>query len=54
MALTTTLVKLTEKVIARIDKLKGQLGEGRSDMIRAIVIASPSEKGYLRWDESER
>jgi hypothetical protein len=54
MAFTTTLVKLTEKVMARIDKLKGQLGEGRSDMIRAIVIASPSEKGYLRWDESER
>ncbi len=54
MALTTTLVKLTEKVMARIDKFKGQLGEGKSDMIRTNVIASLSKKGYLRWDESER
>lgn len=54
MSLTTALVNLPEKVMARIDKLKGQLGEGRSDMIRAIVVASPSEKGYPRADESER
>ena len=40
--------------MARIDKPKGQLGKGSSDMIRAIVIASLSEKGYPRGDESER
>ena len=48
------LVSLLDKVMTKIDKLKGQLGEGRSDIIRTIVIAYLSEKGYLRGDESER
>ncbi len=45
------LVSLPAKVMAKIDKLKGELGEGRSDIIRSIVIAYLSEKGYLRGDE---
>ncbi len=48
MSLTTTSVNLPEKVMARIDKLKGRSGEGRSDTIRANVIASLSEKGSPR------
>ncbi len=40
--------------MARIDKLKGQSGEGRSDIIRANVVASLGEKGYPRGDESDR
>jgi metal-responsive CopG/Arc/MetJ family transcriptional regulator len=45
------LVSLPDKVMARIDKLKGEMGEGRSDTIRTIVIAYLSEHGYLRGDE---
>jgi metal-responsive CopG/Arc/MetJ family transcriptional regulator len=45
------LVSLPDKVMQRIDKLKGEMGEGRSDTIRAIVIAYLSEHGYLRGDE---
>jgi metal-responsive CopG/Arc/MetJ family transcriptional regulator len=48
------LVSLPDKVMTKIDQLKGQLGEGRSDTIRAIVISYLSEKGYLRGEESER
>ena len=47
------LVSLPEKVMSRIDYLKGTLGEGRSDIVRAIVIAYLSEKGYLRGDKDE-
>ena len=47
------LVSLPDKVMARIDNLKGTLGEGRSDIIRAIVISYLSEKGYLRGDEEK-
>ncbi len=44
------LVSLPDKVMDTVDKLKGKLGEGRSDIIRTIVIAYLSEKGYLRGD----
>ncbi len=54
MSLTTVLVNLPGKAIGRIDKLKGQSGEGRSDIIRANVVASPGENGYQRGDESVR
>lgn len=47
----TSFIALTAD--CTIDKLKGQLGEGRSDIIRTIVIAYLSEKGHLRGDESE-
>jgi len=48
------LVSLPEKVMAVVDKLKGTMGEGKSDIIRAIVIAWLSEKGYLRGDNGEQ
>ncbi len=48
------LVSLPDKVMGEIDKLKGTMGEGRSDTIRAIVIAYLSEKGYLRGDKNEQ
>lgn len=41
------LVSLPDKVMTRIDKLKGELGEGRSDLIRTIVIAYLRDKRYL-------
>ena len=49
--LERALVSLPDKIMAKIDALKGELGEGRSDTIRAIVIAYLSEHGYLRGDE---
>ncbi len=49
--LERALVSLPDKVMETVDKLKGKLGEGRSDIIRAIVIAYLSEKGYLRGDQ---
>ena len=47
------LVSLPEKTMNEVDKLKGTMGEGRSDIIRAIVISYLSEKGYLRGDNDE-
>ncbi len=47
------LVSLPDKVMGVVDKLKGTMGEGRSDIIRTIVIAYLSEKGYLRGDQTE-
>lgn len=42
------LVALPDQVWDIIDsELVGKLGEGHSDIIRAIVIAYLSEKGYL-------
>ena len=42
------LVALPDQVWDIIDsELKGKLGEGHSDTIRAIVISYLSEKGYL-------
>ncbi|MCL4436511.1 MAG: ribbon-helix-helix protein, CopG family [Thaumarchaeota archaeon] len=47
------LVSLPDNVMAIVDSLKGTLGEGRSDIIRAIVISYLSEKGYLRGDKKD-
>ena len=47
------LVSLPDEIMETVDKLKGKLGEGRSDTIRAIVIAYLSEKGYIRGDKKE-
>ena len=42
------LVALPDQVWDIIDSdLKGKLGEGHSDIIRAIVLAYLSEQGYL-------
>jgi len=42
------LVALPDHAWAIIDtELKGKLGTGRSDTIRAIVLAYLSEKGYM-------
>ena len=48
------LVSIPDKVMNIIDKLKGTMGEGRSDIIRAIVISYLSEKGYLKGDQNEQ
>lgn len=45
------LVTLPDNLMDIIDSLKGTMGEGRSDIIRAIVTAWMSEKGYLRGDK---
>lgn len=45
------LVSLPDNVMELVDSLKGTLGEGRSDIIRTIVISYLSEKGYLRGDK---
>jgi metal-responsive CopG/Arc/MetJ family transcriptional regulator len=46
------LVTLPDNLMDIIDKqLKGMMGEGRSDIIRAIVTSWMSEKGYLRGDK---
>lgn len=47
------LVTLPDSLMQIIDSLKGTMGEGRSDIIRAIVTAWMSEKGYLRGDKNE-
>ncbi len=42
------LVSLPIDVVELIDgELKGKLGDGRSDVIRTIVMVWLSEKGYL-------
>lgn len=42
------LVSLPSEVVSLIDNdLKGKLGDGRSDVIRTIVMVWLSEKGYL-------
>ena len=42
------LVALPDRVFELMDtELKGKLGTGYSDIIRTIVIAYLSEKGYL-------
>ena len=42
------LVSLPEDIVTLIDNdLKGKLGEGRSDVIRTIVMNWLGEKGYL-------
>ena len=46
------LVTLPDNLMEIIDNLKGTIGEGRSDIIRAIVTAWMSEKGYLRGDKN--
>ena len=48
------LVSLPERVMKKVDDLRGTLGEGRSDTIRTIVISYLSEKGYLRGDKAEK
>lgn len=42
------LVALPEEIVSLVDHdLKGKLGEGRSDVIRTIVMNWLGEKGYL-------
>lgn len=42
------LVSLPKEVVNMIDtELKGKLGDGRSDVIRTIVLVWLTEKGYL-------
>jgi metal-responsive CopG/Arc/MetJ family transcriptional regulator len=48
------LVSLPDKVMGEVNKLKGTMGEGRSDIIRTIVISYLSEQGYLRGDKNEQ
>ena len=45
------LVTLPDNLMDIVDSLKGTMGEGRSDIIRAIVTSWMSEKGYLRGDK---
>ncbi|MEM3448387.1 MAG: CopG family transcriptional regulator [Nitrososphaerota archaeon] len=46
------LVSLPEKIYQLIDKeLRGKIGESDSEIIRAIVIAYLSEKGYVRREK---
>jgi metal-responsive CopG/Arc/MetJ family transcriptional regulator len=46
--LKKALVALPDQVFELMDtELKGKLGTGYSDIIRSIVIAYLSEKGYL-------
>lgn len=42
------LVALPEEIVSLMDKeLKGKLGEGYSDISRAIILNWLGEKGYL-------
>jgi metal-responsive CopG/Arc/MetJ family transcriptional regulator len=50
MTMARALVTLPDNLMGMIDSLKGTMGAGRSDIIRAIVTAWMSEKGYLRGD----
>jgi metal-responsive CopG/Arc/MetJ family transcriptional regulator len=48
MSVDKALVALPDQVWDIIDRdLKGKLGTGRSDTVRAIVLAYLSEKGYM-------
>ena len=48
MNVDKALVALPDQAWAIIDtELKGKLGTGRSDTVRAIVLAYLSEKGYM-------
>jgi metal-responsive CopG/Arc/MetJ family transcriptional regulator len=48
MSMDKALVALPDQAWDIIDtELKGKLGTGRSDTIRAIVLAYLSEKGYM-------
>jgi len=45
------LVSLPDKIYQLIDKeLRGKMGESDSEIIRTIVIAYLSEKGYVRGE----
>lgn len=48
------LVSLPDNVMKIIDGLKGTMGEGRSDIIRFIVMTYLSEKGYLKGSQDEQ
>ena len=42
------LVALPDEIVKLVDtELRGKLGEGRSDTLRAIILSWLSEKGYL-------
>jgi len=41
------LVSLPEGIKEIIDELKGKMGESDSEIVRTIVIAYLSEKGFL-------
>ncbi len=47
------LVALPDQIWDIIDsELKGKMGEGHSDIVRAIVLSYLSEKGY--WTKAEK
>ena len=46
------LVSLPEGIFKLIRELKGKIGESDSEIVRNIVIAYLSEKGYLSKRES--
>jgi metal-responsive CopG/Arc/MetJ family transcriptional regulator len=41
------LVSLPEGIFSILKELKGKLGESDSEVVRSIVIAYLSEKGYI-------
>jgi hypothetical protein len=47
MATKRVQVSFTERQWELIEKLKGELGEGDADVVRNIVIAWLSEKGFI-------
>lgn len=48
MSVDKALVALPDEAWAIIDtKLKGKLGTGRSDIVRAIVLIYLSDQGYM-------
>ncbi len=48
------LVSLPDGVVSLLDKeLKGKLGEGYSDTLRAIIMNWLGEKGYLTKGEEK-
>jgi len=46
------LVSLPEGIFNLIRELKGKIGESNSEVVRNIVIAYLSEKGYLTKKET--
>jgi hypothetical protein len=49
--LKKVLVALPNEIVKLVDvELRGRLGEGRSDTLRAIILSWLSEKGYFTND----
>ena len=47
------LVSLPEGIFKLVRELKGKIGESDSEVVRNIVVAYLSEKGYLSKKENE-